>query len=92
MNNEKETASTSDNSSENKQTHGWSGAHAQFYQAQDMKKWILLDNGSTVNLFCNPNMVSDIRETNETLELSTNGSELRTNKRANVPGYGEVWY
>jgi hypothetical protein len=67
MNNEKEKFSTSDNSYENKPTPGWSGAHVQFYQAQDMKKWILLDNGSTVNLFCNPNMVSDIKETNETL-------------------------
>jgi hypothetical protein len=92
MNNEKEKSSTSDNSSENIPTPGWSGAHVQFYQAQDMKSLILLDNGYTVNLFCNPNMVSDIKETNEALELSTNGGELRTNKHANVPGYGEVWY
>jgi hypothetical protein len=37
---------------------GWSGVHHQLYQHQDrMNEWILLDNKSTVTIFCNPNMV-----------------------------------
>lgn len=72
--------------------NGWSGAHVQFYQAEEMKNWILLDNGSTVNLFCNPELVENIKTTSETLELSTNGGDLFTNQRATVPGFGEVWY
>jgi hypothetical protein len=52
---------------------GWSAAHVQFYQAKEMKKWILLYNGSTVDLFCNPNLVTNIHTTTKTLEESTNG-------------------
>ena len=88
---EQQTSTKSDNNSENS-AQGWCGAHIQLYQANDMKKWILLDNGSTVDFFCNPKMVNNITQTKETLELATNGGDLRTNKRANVPGYGEVWY
>jgi hypothetical protein len=78
---------------DNNQTHqtGWSGAHVQFYQASKMRQWILLDNQSTVILFCNPNLVENIIETDEELELSTNGADLHTKKAATVPGFGKVW-
>jgi hypothetical protein len=71
---------------------GWSAANVQFYQAKEMKNWILLDLGSTVDLFCNPNLVTNICTTTETLEVSTNGGKLFTNQKATVPNYSEVWY
>jgi hypothetical protein len=53
---------------------------------------ILLDNGSMLSLFGNPNMVTNIRESKTTLELATNADTRTTKKIANVPGYGTVWY
>jgi hypothetical protein len=73
-------------------TTRWIGAHIQFYQATTMHNWILLDNQSTVMNFCNPKMVTNIRDTNETHALTTNAGVLLTNKKADVPGWGEVWY
>ena len=71
---------------------GWSGANVQFYQSINMKNIILLDNQSTVSLFCNKNLVEKIRKVDEQLELATNGGQLCTNLKATVPGYGEVWF
>jgi len=70
----------------------WSGANVQFYQSINMKNIILLDNQSTVSLFCNKNLVEKVRKVDEQLELATNGGQLRTNLKATVPGYGEVWF
>jgi hypothetical protein len=53
---------------------------------------ILLDNGSTLSLFGNPNMVKNIRESKTTLELGTNAGTKTMKQIADVPGFGTVWY
>jgi hypothetical protein len=53
---------------------------------------ILLDNGSTLSLFGNPNMVKNIRESITTLELATNAGTKTTKQIADIPRFGTVWY
>jgi hypothetical protein len=67
---------------------GWAGVYYLFYQGQDMKDWILLDNESTTTIiFCNLDMVRDIRDIkNESLDLVTNAGILRTTQKATIPG------
>ena len=74
---------------------GWTGAHMklQFYQASEMRDWILLDNQSSVTVFCNPKMVNNIRmSTNGSMHLATNGGSMVTNMKADLPEWGEVWF
>jgi hypothetical protein len=73
-----------------KMAKGWLGAHIQLFQSEDMLNAILLDNQSTVTIFCNARMVNDIREMQDSLHLATNGGVLVSKYKATVPDWGEV--
>jgi hypothetical protein len=75
---------------------GWSGLMLEqqsLYnnEAQDrLKNCITLDNGSTLSLFSNPELVQDIQTTETTLSLTTNAGVKQSNQEAFVPGFGKV--
>ena len=57
-----------------------------------MKNWIILDLGSTVNLFSNPDLVEEINKVDKEMHLASNAGVKTNNQKAEVPQYGEVWY
>ncbi len=57
-----------------------------------LKNCITLDNGSTLSLFSNPDLVTNIRTTRTTLALATNPGVKKSNQEAQVPGFGKVYY
>jgi hypothetical protein len=69
----------------------------QFAQAQLEgrlpKTWILLDNQSTVNIFCNKDLLKDVRITHHCMCVRCNAGWSVTNMIGRFPGYpGEIWY
>eukprot|EP00978_Attheya_sp_CCMP212_P012571 scaffold31431_cov54-Attheya_sp.AAC.3 len=75
-------------------TVGWVGAHIemQFFQAEELRTWILLDNESSTSIFCNKNYVKDIRESNTIMELNTNGGTLTSTQECDVAEFGTTWF
>jgi hypothetical protein len=54
--------------------------------------WILLDNQSTVNVFHNAKLLTNVRKRDKTLDIHCNAGIATTNLIGDFPGYGMVWY
>ena len=57
-----------------------------------MKNDIILDNGSTLSIFSNPEMVEGVHKSKCNLKMATNGGTRVSSQEADVLGFGTVWY
>jgi hypothetical protein len=60
--------------------------------AEVSKTWILLDNQSTVDVFCNSDLLKNVCKVNKIINIKCNAGVTRTDMVGDLPGYGEVWY
>jgi hypothetical protein len=57
-----------------------------------LKDVILIDSGSVMDTFMNPDFVTDIHISKKPLLMSTNAGSKRINLEGNVMSYGKVYY
>ena len=54
--------------------------------------WVLLNNQSTVHIFCNEMFLVNVRKSRNALELHTNAGSTIINEIGELPGVGTVWF
>jgi Zinc knuckle len=54
--------------------------------------WILLDNQSTIDVFSNKDLLSNIHNCNRVMNIHCNAGVKQTSKMGTLARYGEVWY
>eukprot|EP00957_Ditylum_brightwellii_P179789 13695591-Ditylum_brightwellii.AAC.1 len=67
---------------------GCARMHCLFAQGESLKDTILLNSNSNQNLWCNQDYVTNIRDSNEVLEITTNGGMIESNQISDVPYLG----
>ena len=53
---------------------------------------LVTESQSTIDVFCNPNLLKNIHEVRTTLFISCNVGVKTTNLMGELPGYGMVWF
>ena len=55
------------------------------------RNWVLLDNQSTVDVFQNKDLLTNVRDSGRVLRIHCNAGIASTTLVGDLPGYGEVW-
>ena len=53
----------------------------------DLRNVILIDSQSTMDLFCNPNLVGNIYKAKKNMRLQSNGGKILITHKSQVAGY-----
>ena len=57
-----------------------------------LQNMLLLDSCSTVDMFCNKNLVTNICTSKNYVTVKGNGGDLKTHQKAHVENYSKVWF
>ena len=59
---------------------------------ENLKNWLILDNGSTLHLMGNKALLKDLRKSNEYTRIQSNGDILKSNVVVSIDGLGNCVY
>ena len=57
---------------------------------EDLSEYMILDSGSSTDLFCNKGLLKQVKPGNKSVSLTTNAGDITVDKVGTLPAYGEV--
>ena len=57
-----------------------------------LREWMLLDSQSTIDIFCNEDLLTKIHWKENGIALYTNAGNINVNRQGYLEGYGWVWF
>ena len=66
--------------------------HSYAQTNKHMYNWILLGTCSSIDCFCNQSFMGNVHQVNTTLSIAMNAGTMMTTLKAELPGYGTVWF
>ena len=73
------------------QSNGCSGKDQMKQKSTSSSTILVMDCGSSVHLFCNPDLLVEVYESDTTLTVRCNAGLKTTRWRGRLPGFGWVW-
>ena len=61
-------------------------------KGQINKNWVLIGSQSTIDLFCNSSLLTNIQQVETNLNIFCSAGKKITNMVGDLPGYGTVWF
>ena len=59
---------------------------------KNLRKWLLLDSQSTIDIFCNSDYLENVKEVKKGIILHTNNGSSNINKKGYLKNYGWAWH
>ena len=66
--------------------------HTFFQKGSINSNWILLDTGSSIEMFCNPSLLNNIHRLEKMTNINCNAGFVNVSNKVALPGYGLVWF
>ena len=66
--------------------------HAFLQKGSINPNWILIDTGSSINVFSNPRLLTNIHKLDQIMKINCNVGVVNVTDMGTLPGYGLVWF
>ena len=66
--------------------------HTFFHKGSISPNWIILETGSSIDVFCNPSLLKNIHRSEKIINIHYSAGFVNVTHKGALPGYGLLWF